>query len=187
LWHVPSGKALGTLRDDHWASPINALAYSPDGRVLAVAVGQEVTLWEMATRRGRTTLVWPFHDLLKSNLVSHALFSPDGQVLALAGGNERMTFWGPRTGKYTALLEGHTAEVVAAAFSPGGTAFASASLDGTMKLWQVPSGKVTATVNSKASSLAFSPDGKLLATGSMDGTVRLWDVPALLSREARSP
>jgi WD40 repeat protein len=131
--------------------------------------------------------VRPFHDLFESNLVSHAVFSPDGKVLALAGSHDRMTFWSPRTGKYTARLEGHTAEVVAAAFSPDGTVFASASLDGTMKLWQVPSGKVTATVNSKASSLAFSPDGQLLATGSLDGTVRLWDVPGLLSREARSP
>src|SRR5262249_38168252 len=83
VWDFGSGKSLGTLTGT--PSPIRLrLAYSPDGRHLAMVSGdrKDVRVWEVATAKE----IGPFPS--HSANVLCVVFSPDGRHLASAGMND---------------------------------------------------------------------------------------------------
>jgi WD40 repeat protein/predicted Ser/Thr protein kinase len=106
---------------------------------------------------------------------------PDGTRLVSGwdvGEGLRFAVFDAKTGKRTAVLDGHRDEMWAWAFSPDGTRFASGSEDGAARLWDTATGAPLPTCRghtSKVLCTAFSPDGRRLVTASADGTVRQWD------------
>ncbi len=161
----------------HGSDRVRAVAYSPDGRLLAVAdQSGAITLWDAASRRR-----------VGASLVGHSgpvnalAFSPDGQILASAGADGAVRLWTlADMGEIgSEELAGHADDVWGVAFSPDGRTLASGAADDTIRLWDVetrqPIGQPLAGHTSYVTSLAFSPDGRLLASGSDDATVRLWD------------
>jgi WD40 repeat protein len=162
----------GTVRWRH-GSRILALAYSPNGKVLAAAGGDDpVRLWNTETGQEIRTLpeTWV-----------HALaFSPDGRFLAAAGGFKDIRVWDANTGQEVTKLKGHTATVKALAFAPNGNFLVSAGQDRTLRLWNTqgwqPLGQLPGHQD-EVTCLTVSPDSKLIASGSIDHTVRFWPVP----------
>jgi WD40 repeat protein len=93
-----------------------------------------------------------------------------------------------KSGKQTAVCDGHRDGLWALTFSTDGTRLASGGEDRTARVWDPAPGALLATClghTSKIISVAFSPDGTRLVTASSDGTVRQWDTAT--GREVEAP
>ena len=148
----------------------NNMAYSPDGKLIAVATPIGIWLYDAHLQADLALLTDHTDD------VYEVVFSPDGKTLASASQDSTVKLWDVATGHPSHTLTDHTDAVYEVAFSPDGKTLASASRDGTVQLWDVATGHPSHTLTGRHSDIAFSPDGKTLASASTDSTVQLWDV-----------
>jgi RNA polymerase sigma factor (sigma-70 family) len=185
---LPAGALLrlGTAQFRH-GHLINAVALSPDGKLVASAGGPAASvlaLWDAATGKEVRRLHGHAGWLLA------VAFSPDGRTLASAGHEWEVYLWDVATGKQTLHLQGHQAGVHALAFSKDGKRLASASDDATVRVWDRTAGKELHRLEGHAGpvhGVAFSADGKLVATAGADGTIRLWDADGKTLRTLDGP
>jgi WD40 repeat protein/energy-coupling factor transporter ATP-binding protein EcfA2 len=155
-----------------------SVAFSPDGRTLAVGDGNgDIDLRNAMTGRQIATLTaGPAGDH-----VGPLAFSPDGHTLAASDDNGHVQLWDLATRHRTAnwtVVKGGSADdyVIELAFSPDGQTIAVNHRNSQVNLWDIATGRQTGTLsaNGIVGSLAFSPDGRTLAIGG--GQVSLWDL-----------
>ena len=83
------------------------------------------------------------------------------------------------TGSQTAVLSGHTEEILCLAFSSDGKLLVSGGFDKTVKLWDMQTGGVVKTFSGHTDliqSVSISAGLTKIASGSWDKTMRLWNV-----------
>jgi uncharacterized protein with WD repeat/mono/diheme cytochrome c family protein len=156
---------------------ISALAFRPDGRLLALGTFQEVRLVEPDSGKTVATLPGEADD------VRALAFSRDGKLLAAAGGQParsgEVLIWDVEKRAALRTIHGHADCVYGAAFSPDGKSIATSSYDKLIKLWDAETGKEIRTLKDHIDAvyaLAFTPDGKRLVSASADRGVKVWDV-----------
>jgi len=157
-------------------APITAVAFSPDGRLLASGSYGLVTVWDLMTARPAKQLT----NVLGA--VNDLKFSPDGKLLAVGGGQPSargdLRLFDSATWQLVATLGGHEDVVFSVAFSPDGKRLASASFDKTVRVWDGVTHKCQLTFDGHSDfvyAVAFSPDGHWLASSSKDRSVKILD------------
>lgn len=155
---------------------IGALAFHPDGKLLALGAFKEVRLIDPATGKLVATLPGESED------VRAVAFSADGRLLAAAGGQPgrggEVKIWDAEKRAPLRTITGHADCIYTVAFAPDGKSLATASYDKLIKLWDVDSGKEIRTLKDHIDAvyaLAFAPDGKRLVSASADRGVKIWD------------
>ena len=157
----------------HPPGPVKALAFSPDGRHLALGHWHR-TIWVWEVASGKLAFRLDGHE----DAILSVAYSPDGRLLASGGRDRSVRVWDAHNGKLLMLLVGHTSIVNSVAFSVDNHTLASASEDGTIRIWDTSTRKLIRTLEGHTSAVrgvAFSPNGRQIASCGNDWTVRLWD------------
>jgi WD40 repeat protein len=157
--------------------PKDDVAFSPDGKRLAVLGFNSLSIWDLAGPRPLEHLTglrtsWPTFVSMK------VAWSPDGHHLAASSEEDVVQLWDLRTGADPTLLPGQPDLSRTLAISPDGTHLASGGVDGSVNLWNITTGPTRPVVlhghQGEVWYAAFSPDSRHLITSGNDGTVRIW-------------
>lgn len=156
---------------------VMAVAWSPDGRLLAVAAGEAILVY------GTADLKLLFR--LPVGAFTHCLvFSPDGHWLAAGSRDGYVRIWqtvelaAAQSGLPTLEVLAHKKGVNSVVFSPDGRSLASGGNDAVARVWDVESGELLVTIMGgtyAVPGVAFSLDGATLAVVNGD-IVRLREV-----------
>jgi WD40 repeat protein len=159
LLEPTTGATVGELRGDPLG--VRAVAFSPDGRTLAIARGARVELWDAATRRERARTANE-HE----GRVNAVEFSPRGDLLASGSDDRSVRLWNPATGAELGRMTEHGNGVTGVAFSPDGTSLAAQVRGDSCSLWDVTTGQLTLVFNlGGGTCVAFAPTGDAIAIG----------------------
>ncbi len=179
--HGPgTGSSPGAIaaRDFTVQLPANAeandLAFSPDGRFLAIGVENigATYLWDVATDKQAAIL-----KVRGSGSITSVAFSPDGKLLASANNAGQVFLWDVPTGTLLATLASPgfgSADGVA--FSPDGKLLAIGQGNRQVYVWSVATRRISHTFSAASviNGVAFSPDGQFLAGAG--ATTVIWNV-----------
>jgi WD40 repeat protein len=159
---------------------VTALAYSPDGRLLASA-SKDGTAKIWRAEDGRLVQTFTGHGKEVTCLAFHP---EESDRIATGGKDGTVRVWNAATGKEVMppLRVGGTVRTLA--FRPDGSQLAVgggrnlSERGGEISIWSVPGGKEVRRWRAHRNSLyrlVFTPDGSRLASAGADSTVRLWD------------
>jgi len=209
VWDAPTQKLLRRLQWDKKETPHAywsfAVAFSPDGRMLASAdiKNPAIRLWNVAAGKQVRQLTLSYPHAPKNDWVEpHGVaFSPDGRLLAASGrtgfGGSRVAIWEVTTGKelpqrtqamnafykednkpFTSTFESkHVFARVL--FSPNGKMIVQNGRPNTISIWETATGRQRLLLKGHEEStdcIAIAPDSRTLASASWDNTIRLWDL-----------
>jgi len=178
LWSVPEGKPRILISDPLKAASIQDLAFSPDGRLLAVtgihAVGSggqtvvidAITGCEIA---GGNHAAW------------RVAWHPDGKALAVIEQRGQVAILDAQC-QLIGRLRGITDAIQVLAFSTDGNWLVAAGEDRILRVWPAEGGKPVAALelSSHAGALRALPDPDQMAVLLSDGGVWVIDLPTLM-------
>lgn len=160
--------------------PISALAFSPNGVLIAAAIGTRIEIVDLQS--SEVTL------LGQTGKQRSLIFSPGGKSLAASSTDPpcEIRVWNLQTGGMR-VLKGDWKGPASISFSSDGRTIAAADSDlsnASIRLWDVETGtaRVLGRSTRQITSVAFLPDGKRVVSGSWDETVRIWNTQTGESR-----
>jgi len=176
---------LMALAERTWSGTLNghadlvrAVAFSPDGKWLAVAGGPsgrfgEIKIWDVQGAAPKLVSEIGGH---KDTILAIA-FSPDAATIASASYDKLVKLWDVATGKAIRTFKEHSDGVYAVAFIGGGKQLVSAAGDRTIKVWDVQTGRRLFTITDPLDALyavAVHPSGAHIAAAGADKMIRTW-------------
>ena len=184
VWDVATGQPLFekfVFNSAGAGGGASSLAFSPNGKVLAVGDSLSLQLLDPGTGALLKLLVESKQTQSSPETIAtrSLAFSPDGKTLASAGPANAVTLWDVATGQKGATLTGLASRIDSVSFSPDGKHVAGGGVND-ITVWELPAGTSPKTLvhqstdHTGVSSVAFSSNGKFLAGTSVLG-LDLWD------------
>jgi WD40 repeat protein len=183
IWDMPGRREH--LSTNLLEGRVNVLAFSADGRWLALSTSKQIWLWETAHWTRVATLPQP--------QVSHLSFCPDGSVLAAVNGRQvclwRLAERAPKAAWSCLPSNQREPEPRKLAFTAGGEVLAVGDANGRVTYWDWRAAAERETWRAhrpspdweewggKIEDMTFSPTRDLLATAGGDKSIRLWTRP----------
>src|SRR5579884_897881 len=166
---------LGTIRF-RLGSLFYACAFSPDGKILAAATGEDHNIYLFDPANGKLIRKLPSLTGHVAEMICIA-YSPDGRTLASGGVDGIILLREAATGKKLRQLQAPKGSICSLVFSRDGADLFSAGGDSPIRVWDATAGKEKRRFSGPqigATCLALSPDGRNIASNG-GGNVQLWD------------
>lgn len=170
LWDAGTGKELRRFGK---ANHANAVAFSPDGKMLALQDMGKPALFEVSSGK----LLGHLADA--DGGVAAMAFAPDGKSVAVARYDGFGVWDVDRAAKTRKRFEDRDKKTRCIAFSSDGKMLATAGADKIIYLWDSATGKERGRLaghEKEVRSVDFCSDGRKLISTSEDESLRLWDV-----------
>ena len=164
-------------------SPVESVAFSPDGGQLASGSDKIVRIWNTAT--GELEYELECH----TDRVWSVAFSHNGRFIVSGSADETVRIWNMATCDTRYTLMGHTNEVRSVAISRNDEFVVSGSDDRTVRIWDTATGELLRELKGhadKVKSVAVSPDCRHIASGSR-GEVWIWKRDGVIEHKLECP
>lgn len=153
------------------ASNVTAVAFSPDGSLLATAsLDRTIRIWSTTNWSGLQTLAG------QTNGVTSVAFSPNGQKVVSGGTDGSVKIWDWQSDNCLVTIPAHTLPVTSTVFSADGASVISGSEDDTVQIWSAADGSPVLTLGGQrdyVGAVTFSPDGMLCASAGGEPDVQV--------------
>ena len=186
LWDVSAPQAPRDLATILVWDGENGIAFSPDGKTLALTWSNEAALWNITDPAHPRQQAVLLGDTLQINAIA---ISPDGRSLVTGGSQTaEIKLWNitdPAHVPPSTLVAKDTAPVAALTFAHGGQSVLASDWNTQVTQWRVadnaPAHAATLTDPADSSrrpvlAVAVSPDSRVLAMGDEDKAVVLWSL-----------
>jgi WD40 repeat protein len=173
IWDLGNGREVRTYRGQK--EPVRALAWSPDGKWIASAGGNEIHVWN--SEDGKLKATCKGH----SGAVNSVAFHKDSKELASGSDDRSIRIWDASDGREKQMVnQGQQIAVIYhVTYSPNGKLIASVNGDGQLHVWKPdqppPQQKLVLGSNAHpggAYQVVFSPDARALFTCGGDKVAR---------------
>jgi eukaryotic-like serine/threonine-protein kinase len=155
----------------HLAS-VNALTWSPDGKLIASA-SDDTYVQVFDAISGKRKLIYTGH----SKEVTAVSWSPNGKFIASGGQDGTVQVWDATNGSRIFTYKGHTDRVNGVSWSSDSQQIVSGSEDKTVQVWNAAGGALSFNFLGHTAGVlcvGWQPNNTSVASGSWDGTLRDW-------------
>jgi WD40 repeat protein len=174
---TPAPVVWGKLPDSY--HPTLALAFSPDGKRLALGRGADLVVHDLA-QTNFPVVAW---SRAHRDVIQSLAWTPDGRGL-LSGSFRSVIFWdGTNFVRQREFTQGLRGRVQAMQVAPSGEfvalADSRATQDGSIRLVDLADGRIRASWKAHTDTifdLDFSRDGQQLVTAGGDRLLKIWDI-----------
>jgi eukaryotic-like serine/threonine-protein kinase len=172
-WDVASGKEIEPALVIPGA--IVAIAYSPDGKTVAVSGTRQVRLWDA------TSAIPIGSGLVHSREVTSMAFAADSKMLVTGAIDGVVRIWDLVAGNAICQIATEDGPLTAVRLSADGRRLFTGSQAGVARTWQLETlqafgGPLAHPL--PIVSAAFAPNEPVVTTTTLDGTIRRWDLAA---------
>jgi WD40 repeat protein len=152
---------------------VHALAFSPDGNLIASGGFRTVKLWQKVPGAKR-------YQVPVGAPITAIAVSADGKTAATGAADNSIQLIDTANGKILRKLGGHSSPVTGLAFSADGKTLASCSADKSVRLWNAADGKPIRTIASPApaNDVVFNKDASRIVSAHADNIIRVWQTTA---------
>ncbi|NEQ50736.1 MAG: TIR domain-containing protein [Leptolyngbya sp. SIO3F4] len=169
LWDAFDGSPVGRIMQHE--GPVNSLAFSSNGELLATDNEKVVQIWDAKTQE-IVASTSPH-----SHVISDLAFSPDGKYLISGSYDKSARIWAVKTGRPEGGVMSHSGQISSVDYAADGDFVATADYGNFAQVWIAPSGQslgIPFVHNAGINAMSIDPVGESLLTGSQDGQAHIW-------------